>query len=194
MIVAPFAAMLVQMAISRTREYSADKRGAEICGNPEWLADALGKIAAAGGPDGQHVTAERNPATAHMFIINPLNGERADNLFSTHPNTENRIRALMEMAGKMGSCAGCRSGRQADTGSARATANPAFRRPGKAEWGRDGGEEKGGVECASANKRSKSRAGKTIPHRNLTSRDWRRVRPRTAFSARSSMPNPRWTG
>lgn len=93
MIVAPLAAMLVQMAISRTREYSADRRGAEICGNPLWLASALQKIAGAA----QHIhnnDAERNPATAHMFIINPLSGERMDNLFSTHPNTDNRIAAL----------------------------------------------------------------------------------------------------
>ncbi|MEO0544897.1 MAG: M48 family metalloprotease, partial [Pseudomonadota bacterium] len=96
MIVAPFAAMIVQMAISRTREYSADRRGAEICGNPRWLADALAKIAQASG---RHVNeaAERNPASAHMFIINPLNGQRADALFSTHPNTQNRIDALMAM-------------------------------------------------------------------------------------------------
>ncbi|MCI5075127.1 zinc metalloprotease HtpX [Oricola sp.] len=100
MIVAPFAAMIVQMAISRTREYSADRRGAEICGNPEWLASALKKIAIAAGRT-VNVAAERNPATAHMFIINPLNGERADSLFSTHPDTENRIRALMAMAAEM---------------------------------------------------------------------------------------------
>ncbi|GLR50770.1 zinc metalloprotease HtpX [Shinella yambaruensis] len=97
MIVAPFAAMLVQMAISRTREYSADKRGAEICGNPLWLASALKKIAIAAGRI-PNEAAEHNPATAHMFIINPLSGERMDNLFSTHPNTENRIAALEEMA------------------------------------------------------------------------------------------------
>ena len=97
MIVAPFAAMLVQMAISRTREYSADKRGAEICGNPLWLASALKKIAVAAGRI-PNDAAEHNPATAHMFIINPLSGERMDNLFSTHPNTENRIAALQEMA------------------------------------------------------------------------------------------------
>ncbi|MQW89699.1 zinc metalloprotease HtpX [Sinorhizobium saheli] len=100
MIVAPLAAALVQMAISRTREYSADRRGAEICGNPLWLASALRKIAGAA-----HVVpnydAERNPATAHMFIINPLSGERMDNLFSTHPNTDNRIAALERMAGEM---------------------------------------------------------------------------------------------
>jgi len=97
MIVAPVAAAMVQMAVSRTREYSADRRGAEICGNPMWLASALAKIAAAAGrirnPD-----AERNPATAHLFIINPLSGERMDNLFSTHPAAENRIRALQAMA------------------------------------------------------------------------------------------------
>ncbi len=97
MIVAPLAAALVQMAVSRTREYSADRRGAEICGNPDWLASALGKIASAAqrihNPD-----AERAPATAHMFIINPLSGERMDSLFSTHPATENRIAALRQMA------------------------------------------------------------------------------------------------
>ncbi|MBC7310872.1 MAG: zinc metalloprotease HtpX [Rhizobium sp.] len=96
MIVAPLAAMLVQMAISRTREYAADRRGAEICGNPRWLASALAKIAG----DASHIEnddAERNPATAHMFIINPLSGQRMDNLFSTHPNTENRIAALLDM-------------------------------------------------------------------------------------------------
>ncbi|KQZ47330.1 peptidase [Rhizobium sp. Root149] len=97
MIVAPFAAMLVQMAISRTREYSADRRGAEICGNPLWLASALAKIAGAAQVI-HNADAERNPATAHMFIINPLSGERMDNLFSTHPNTENRIAALQSMA------------------------------------------------------------------------------------------------
>jgi heat shock protein HtpX len=96
MIVAPFAAMLVQMAISRTREYSADRRGAEICGNPQWLASALAKIAAAAGRS-VNMEAEKNPAMAHMFIINPLSGERADNLFSTHPDTQNRIDALMKM-------------------------------------------------------------------------------------------------
>ena len=97
MIVAPLAAAMVQMAISRTREYSADRRGAEICGHPLWLASALDKIARNAqrihNPD-----AERNPATAHMFIINPLSGERMDNLFSTHPATENRIAALQAMA------------------------------------------------------------------------------------------------
>ncbi|UHS57852.1 zinc metalloprotease HtpX [Agrobacterium vaccinii] len=99
MIVAPFAAMLVQMAISRTREYSADRRGAEICGNPIWLASALQKISGAARQI-HNDDAERNPATAHMFIINPLSGERMDNLFSTHPNTDNRIAALHAMSGE----------------------------------------------------------------------------------------------
>lgn len=102
MIVAPFAAMLVQMAISRTREYSADRRGAEICGNPLWLASALAKIAGAAHQIPNY-DAERNPATAHMFIINPLSGERMDNLFSTHPDTGNRIAALQQMAGEFSS-------------------------------------------------------------------------------------------
>ncbi len=96
MMVAPMAAGIVQMAISRTREYEADKDGAEICGNPLWLAGALEKIEAyARGTMNEE--AEAAPATAHMFIINPLNGRSMDNLFSTHPNTENRIQALQEL-------------------------------------------------------------------------------------------------
>jgi heat shock protein HtpX len=85
------------MAISRTREYSADRRGAEICGQPLWLASALNKIAR-NVQTIHNEDAERSPATAHMFIINPLSGERMDNLFSTHPATENRVRALQQMA------------------------------------------------------------------------------------------------
>ncbi|GAB4526980.1 MAG: zinc metalloprotease HtpX [Roseibium sp.] len=97
MIVAPMAAMIVQMAISRTREYAADRMGAEICGEPMWLASALAKIS--GGVQRIHnPDAEANPATAHMFIMNPLSGERMDNLFSTHPNTQNRIDALRQLA------------------------------------------------------------------------------------------------
>ncbi len=96
-IVAPLAAMIVQMAISRTREYAADRRGAEISGQPQALASALNKIAR-GAAQIPNMEAERAPATAHMFIINPLSGERMDNLFSTHPATENRIAALMEMS------------------------------------------------------------------------------------------------
>ncbi|GLK79294.1 zinc metalloprotease HtpX [Methylopila turkensis] len=101
MILAPIAAMIVQMAISRTREYQADKLGAEICGRPEWLANALINIER-GARQIENHAAERNPATAHMFIINPLSGQRMDNLFSTHPATENRVAALMELARSMG--------------------------------------------------------------------------------------------
>jgi heat shock protein HtpX len=101
MLLAPFAAMLVQMAISRSREYQADRLGAMICGNPIWLASALVKI----DQTARRVTnwqAERAPATAHLFIINPLNGQGVDNLFSTHPNVANRVAALKELAVEMG--------------------------------------------------------------------------------------------
>jgi heat shock protein HtpX len=93
--------MLVQMAISRSREYVADNMGAQICGRPMWLASALAKIQnyAHRIPNEE---AEAAPATAHMFIINPLTGQGMDNLFSTHPNTENRIAALEELAREMG--------------------------------------------------------------------------------------------
>jgi heat shock protein HtpX len=100
-VLAPMAAMVIQMAISRSREYEADRLGGEIAGNPVWLADALAKIAGAV----EHIpneTAEAKPATAHMFIINPLSGRGMDSLFSTHPDTGNRIAALMEQARAMG--------------------------------------------------------------------------------------------
>jgi heat shock protein HtpX len=101
MLLAPMAAALVQMAISRSREYDADRVGAEICGDPAALASALQKI------EGRarrviNPTAERNPASAQLFIINPLSGQGADNLFSTHPNTGNRVRALMDLGVRMG--------------------------------------------------------------------------------------------
>ena len=99
--VAPMAAALVQMAISRSREYQADQMGAEICQRPMWLASALEKIAGAAKRI-PNMAAERNPASAHMFIINPLSGERMDNLFSTHPNTENRIARLEALAREWG--------------------------------------------------------------------------------------------
>jgi heat shock protein HtpX len=101
-ILAPLAAMLVQMAISRTREYSADRLGAQIAGQPEHLAAALQRLEAAAHAI-PNETAEHNPATAHMFIVNPLSGARMDNLFSTHPSTENRVAALMQLAQEMGS-------------------------------------------------------------------------------------------
>jgi heat shock protein HtpX len=100
-IVAPIAAMLVQMAISRTREYAADRLGAQIAGQPEWLASALSKLEQAAHAIPNDV-AEQNPATAHLFIVNPLSGARMDNLFATHPATDNRIAALMELAREMG--------------------------------------------------------------------------------------------
>ena len=100
-LLAPLAAALVQMAISRSREYEADRIGAEICGQPLWLASALGKISnAAAAIDNQQ--AEKNPATAHMFIINPLHAHAIDGLFSTHPKTEERIARLRKMAVEMG--------------------------------------------------------------------------------------------
>ena len=100
MLVAPFAAMLVQMAISRSREYQADRLGAQICGNPLWLASALAKIQSMvrGIPN---EAAEAVPATAHLFIINPLTGRGFDSLFSTHPSTENRISELEALAQEM---------------------------------------------------------------------------------------------
>jgi len=97
-ILAPIAAMLIQMAISRTREYSADRLGAEICGQPLALASALSKIASTAGRV-EMESAERNPASAHLFIMNPLAGRRFDSLFATHPAAENRIAALRAMAG-----------------------------------------------------------------------------------------------
>lgn len=98
MILAPLAAMLVQMAISRTREYSADDLGARICGQPMWLASALVKIDGAAHRI-PNMDAEHNPATAHLFIINPLSGRGMDNLFATHPSTENRVHELQRLAG-----------------------------------------------------------------------------------------------
>lgn len=98
MILAPMAAMLVQMLISRTREYEADRIGAEICGHPLWLASALNKLDKGASLIDNHA-AENNPATAHMFIVNPLHTRKMDNLFSTHPNMSNRISLLKEMSG-----------------------------------------------------------------------------------------------
>jgi heat shock protein HtpX len=100
MILAPLAASLIQMAISRSREYVADRVGAEICGNPLWLASALRSIQGFASKIDTH-GAERNPSTAHMFIINPLHAHAHDKLFSTHPSTANRVAALEAMIGKV---------------------------------------------------------------------------------------------
>jgi heat shock protein HtpX len=100
-ILAPLAAALVQMAVSRTREYEADRIGAEISRQPLSLASALQKISrmAEGVPN---LPAEQNPASAHLFIVNPLSGARMDNLFSTHPNVENRVARLNALADQIG--------------------------------------------------------------------------------------------
>jgi len=100
-ILGPIAAMIVQMAISRTREYAADEIGARITGRPAGLASALLKISNAAHQI-ENEPAERNPAMAHLFIVNPLTHHVIDNLFSTHPSTENRVAALERLSVEMG--------------------------------------------------------------------------------------------
>src|SRR5262245_7865493 len=128
-ILAPLAAMLVQMAISRTREYSADNIGAHIAGGTDGLSSALVKISNAAHQI-ENNTAEQNPATAHLFIINPLSGHRMDNLFSTHPSTENRIAALNELSRELGG----------GVGGTRGGYTP---RPADGPWGHGGGSSGG---------------------------------------------------
>jgi heat shock protein HtpX len=94
MIVGPIAAMMIQMAISRSREYVADQNGAQIAGNPLYLARALGKLHLAS----QKIPMEASPATSHMFIVNPLSGGGLLKLFSTHPPIEERIARLETIA------------------------------------------------------------------------------------------------
>ncbi len=101
-LVAPFAATMVHMAISRSREYQADQIGARICGNPLWLASALVKIQNAVRSGVRNETVQRIPASAHMFIVNPLTGRGMDNFFSTHPSTENRVAELEKLAQEWG--------------------------------------------------------------------------------------------
>jgi heat shock protein HtpX len=129
-ILAPLAAMLVQMAISRSREYQADRLGALICGNPLWLSSALQKIAGS-AQRVENPTAEAAPATAHIFIINPLSGQGIDNFFSTHPNTENRVAELEAQAREMG----VTSYRSAPTPTAQPSSSPWS---GGGSAGRDG--------------------------------------------------------
>ena len=93
-ILAPIAAMLIQMAISRSREYGADRGGAEICGKPLALASALLNLERGV----EAIPMKASPASAHMFIVNPLRGGGMKSLFSTHPPTEERVRRLREMA------------------------------------------------------------------------------------------------
>lgn len=94
LIVAPIAALLIQLAVSRSREYAADQGGARLCGNPLSLANALKKLQAGT----QQIPMSANPATAHLFIVNPLSGRSLMNLFSTHPPVEERIRRLYDLA------------------------------------------------------------------------------------------------
>lgn len=98
-IVAPIIAMLIQFAVSRSREYAADKTGAEFCGKPNALADALTKLHAAAG---RAPMVEAGPATAHLFIVNPLSGRSMMALFSTHPPAEERVARLRGMAAGKG--------------------------------------------------------------------------------------------
>jgi heat shock protein HtpX len=128
-ILAPLAAALVQFGISRGREYEADRIGAEISGRPLSLASALRKISSA-AEQIPNETAERNPASAHLFIVNPLSGARMDNLFSTHPNVENRIERLNAMAQTMSD-----SARSAGIETGSATSGP---------WANDGGNRRRG--------------------------------------------------
>jgi heat shock protein HtpX len=98
MILAPLAAMMIQMAISRSREFAADKGGAEICGHPRALASALSRLQ----QGAEQVKMQANPATAHMFIVNPFAGGARGlrTLFATHPSTEKRIERLMALEGQ----------------------------------------------------------------------------------------------
>ncbi len=98
MLLAPLAAMLIQMAVSRSREYMADKSGGEICGNPDALADALLKLEAYSR---RGVMPAATEATAHMFIVNPFTAANVQKMFSTHPSTEERVRLLRQQAQEM---------------------------------------------------------------------------------------------
>jgi heat shock protein HtpX len=112
-ILAPMAAMLVQMAVSRTREYEADREGALISGDPLALASALNKISQI-AQQVQNPGARRVPGMAHMFIINPLGGGQMDNLFATHPDVGNRVAQLQSLAEQMGHSGAVVSGRNVD--------------------------------------------------------------------------------
>ncbi len=136
-LVAPFAAMLVQMAISRSREYQADQIGAQICGNPLWLASALVKIQNAVRGGVRMEQAQRIPATAHMFIINPLTGRGTDSLFSTHPSTENRVAELEKLAQEMGVAATRVSSNDRAGGKFLPDTAPATGRSLRPTWGGD---------------------------------------------------------
>jgi heat shock protein HtpX len=116
---------LVQLAISRGREFEADRGGAEISGNPLGLASALAKLEA-GAQALPNIQAEQHPATAHLFIVNPLSGEGMQSLFSTHPSTEARIARLRAIATEMGQG----SGSSTRSASSAPPARPASRASG----------------------------------------------------------------
>jgi heat shock protein HtpX len=122
-ILAPIAAMLIQMAVSRSREYLADATGARIAGNPEGLASALGKL----GAYAKQIPMKAQPATAHMFIVNPLSGRRMANLFSTHPPLEDRIARLRGGRGTLP---------PADTHEYRTTGETRGRQEARSMWDR----------------------------------------------------------
>ena len=130
MILAPLAASMVQMAISRSREFEADRAGAEISGNPLWLASALQRLHE-GTQTIANATAEANPATAHLYIDNPLSGGGMASLFSTHPPMEERIARLQAMAGTQS-----QAWAQASSGPARPRAGGSVPRTGgRGPWG-----------------------------------------------------------
>jgi heat shock protein HtpX len=132
MLVAPLAAMMVQMAVSRTREYEADRGGAEISGDPLALASALRKIEGIAHRV-PNMAARENPAMAHLYVINPLSGAPTDNLFATHPSTENRIAALNRIAAAMGAPQGG-IGRSDARGASRSNQLPAAAGTVRAGW------------------------------------------------------------
>jgi heat shock protein HtpX len=131
-ILAPLAAMLVQMAISRSREYEADRGGAALCGNPLWLASALSRLESGARQIPNHA-AETNPASAHLYIVNPLAGGGLASLFATHPPMAERIARLEAMAGATPG-----GGYAADYGSA-----PAAPRGPGGPWSNVGGGRRG---------------------------------------------------
>ncbi|MGD9308351.1 MAG: zinc metalloprotease HtpX [Desulfosarcina sp.] len=113
-IIAPLAAMIIQMAVSRSREYLADATGARIAGGPEGLARALEKL----GAYSRRIPMQANPSTAHMFIVNPLSGKNLQSLFSTHPPVEERVRRLLGVRHQGGPPSPPKGNRQADAGKA----------------------------------------------------------------------------
>jgi heat shock protein HtpX len=135
-ILAPIAAMLVQSAISRSREYEADRGGAALCGNPLWLASALARLDAGTQQIPNHA-AERNPATAHLYIANPLSGGAIASLFSTHPPMAERIARLEQMAQSMpgGSYGGSRYAPEPATASAGGRSRPWGGGRNRGPWG-----------------------------------------------------------